>query len=210
MKVNGDYEKGGYAHLERLIPAEVTKALLDQFWRDLFDEKLPVRFKQNPLLTKPAMELHGSKAPAITTFLWGLTPTVSELTKCDLLPTYAFFRLYQNGDQLRVHHDRPACEHSLSLTLGYSDGEVWSFDIGHNEAPRKVGHAEDFGGETYSTIRMLEGDAVLYRGIRRRHGRLTANPNKWSAHLFLHWVDRQGPYRKHAFERWPDASEQVE
>src|SRR5688572_15065687 len=42
MKVNGDYEKGGYAHLERLIPPEVTKALLNQFWRDLFDEKLPV------------------------------------------------------------------------------------------------------------------------------------------------------------------------
>ena len=109
MEVEGDYDKGGYAHLRRLMPPEVTQALLNQFWRDLFDEKLPVRFKQNPLLTKPAMELHGSKAPAITTFLWGLTPIMSELTKCDLLPTYAFFRLYQNGDKIRVHNDRNAC-----------------------------------------------------------------------------------------------------
>jgi hypothetical protein len=26
------------------------------------------------------------------------------------------------------------------------------------------------------------------------------NPNKWSAHLFLFFVDRDGPYRQHAFD----------
>jgi hypothetical protein len=26
------------------------------------------------------------------------------------------------------------------------------------------------------------------------------NPNRWSAHLFLHWVERDGPYAEHAFE----------
>ena len=148
--------------------------------------------------------------PAITAFLWGLTPTVSELTKSDLLPTYAFFRLYQNGDKLRVHNDRDACEHSLSLTLGYSEGKVWSFEVGHDEAPPKARHAEDFGDEAFSAIKMLAGDAVLYRGIGRRHGRLSANPNKWSAHLFLHWVDRHGPYREHAFEGSRDKSELAE
>jgi hypothetical protein len=29
---------------------------------------------------------------------------------------------------------------------------------------------------------------------------MTPNPNGWSAHLFLHWVDREGPYREHAFD----------
>jgi hypothetical protein len=205
MKVHGDYDGAGYAHLERLMPPEVTQALLNQFWRDLLDGKLPVLFKRNELLTKPAMELHGSHSAAITTFLWGLTPAMSELTKCDLLPTYAYFRLYQKGDSLRVHNDRSACEHSLSLTLGYSDGEVWAFDVGHDEAAANAGHAEDFGEESFSTIAMLAGDAVLYKGIRRRHGRLTPNPNEWSAHLFLHSVDRAGPYTAHAFEGWPDA-----
>ena len=33
-----------------------------------------------------------------------------------------------------------------------------------------------------------------------RHGRTAPNPNAWSAHLFLHWVDRDGPYRDHAFD----------
>lgn len=205
MKVHGDYQADGYARVERLVPSEVAQALLNQYWRDLLDGKVPVNFKQNPLLSKPAMELHGSKSPAVTTFLWGLTPIVSELCRCDLLPAYAFFRLYQNGDTLRVHKDRHACEHSLSLTLGYSEDEPWAFDIGHDDAPPDAAHAEDFGSEPYSTITMTPGDAVLYRGTQRRHGRLSPNPNKWSAHLFLHWVDRNGPYRNHAFEGWPDA-----
>lgn len=205
MKVHGDYVGAGYAHLENLIPPEVAEALLKQFWRGLKDRKMPFSFEQEEVLTKPAMQLHGSRSEAVTNFLWGLTPAISALTKCDLLPAYAFFRLYQHGDKLRVHTDREACEHSVSLTLGYSDGEVWAFDVGHDEAALDVDHAEDFGGEPFSTIPMLAGDAVIYRGLLRRHGRLTPNPNKWSAHLFLHWVDRAGPFRAHAFEGWPDA-----
>jgi hypothetical protein len=48
---------------------------------------------------------------------------------------------------------------------------------------------------------MSAGDAVMYRGVNHRHGRLDPNPNSWSAHLFLHWVDPNGPYADHAFDR---------
>lgn len=205
MKVHGDYGAAGYAYLEALFPPEVTQAL-NQFWRDLFDEKLPVAFRQNALFTRPAMELHGSHSTAITSFLWGLTPLISELTGRELLPTYAFLRLYQKGAKLRVHSDRSACEHSLSLTLGYSEDETWAFHIERDDAAADRKLAEDFGDRSYSIIAMRPGDAVLYKGLSQRHGRLDPNPNKWSAHLFLHWVDRAGPYRKHAFERRPDAA----
>ena len=47
---------------------------------------------------------------------------------------------------------------------------------------------------------MEVGDAVLYQGVHHRHGRMSPNPNGWSAHLFLHWVDRDGPHRAHAFD----------
>jgi hypothetical protein len=47
---------------------------------------------------------------------------------------------------------------------------------------------------------MQVGDAVLYQGVRHRHARVTPNPNGWSIHLFLHWVDRDGPFREHAFD----------
>jgi hypothetical protein len=47
---------------------------------------------------------------------------------------------------------------------------------------------------------MEVGDAVLYQGVHHRHGRMTPNPNGWSAHLFMHWVDQDGPYRDQAFD----------
>jgi hypothetical protein len=59
---------------------------------------------------------------------------------------------------------------------------------------------EDFDSRDYASIAMAVGDAVLYQGVHHRHGRMTNNPNGWSAHLFLHWVDREGPYRHHAFD----------
>jgi hypothetical protein len=30
---------------------------------------------------------------------------------------------------------------------------------------------------------------------------LDPNPNSWSAHLFLHWVEKDGRYRDQAFDR---------
>ena len=48
---------------------------------------------------------------------------------------------------------------------------------------------------------MAVGDAVLYQGVHHHHGRTTPNPNRWSAHLFLHWVERDGPYADHAFDQ---------
>ena len=201
--VHGDYSASGYALIEGLLAPEVAKALLDRFWIDLRDEKVALRHApSHELLTKPAMELHGSRHPPLTTFLWGLTPMLTHLTGARLLPTYCFFRLYQQGDILRVHSDREACEHSLSLTLHYSDGEVWPLAIGQEEA--RPGVTEDFGGEPFASLAMRAGAAVLYRGVDRRHGRVVPNPNKWSAHLFCHWVAADGPNAHLAFEPPPD------
>jgi hypothetical protein len=59
---------------------------------------------------------------------------------------------------------------------------------------------ESFGDEESTALPMAVGDAVLYQGVNYRHGRTTPNPNRWSAHLFLHWVDADGPFRSEAFD----------
>ena len=59
---------------------------------------------------------------------------------------------------------------------------------------------EDFGDEAFTSLGMNVGDAVLYRGTNHRHGRIKPNPNQWSVHLFLHWVERDGRYADHAFD----------
>ena len=207
MKVVGSYRDNGYALLQGLIPPEVALAFLQALRRDMGPGSIPlsgVRDYPN-LLRRPAFELYGHHYPPMIFFLWGLTPIVSELVGRELLPTYDYLRVYRRGDVCHAHFDRYSCEHSLSLTLAYSDGHPWDLEIGkprHAEPSAQVD--ESFGAEPRSALTMAAGDAVLYQGVHHRHGRTRPNPNAWSAHLVLHWVDRDGPYREHAFDGQAD------
>jgi len=204
MQIEGDYEKDGYALVRRLVPPEVAQAFMTMVRRRLLPSGVvPPAPADLPLdiLKRNVFEVYGHNFPPMKAFLWGLTPAMEQVTGRRLVPTYDYFRLYRQGDVCHVHRDRPACEHSMSLTLAYSDGEAWPLELGRegNAGPEDI-IAEDFGPEPVSALAMEVGDAVAYRGVTHRHGRTTPNPNGWSAHLFLHWVDPDGPHRSQAFD----------
>ncbi|HEX8124129.1 MAG TPA: hypothetical protein VF548_00940 [Allosphingosinicella sp.] len=202
MKVIGSYGDDGYAHLQGLVPVEVAQAFLQRLRADIGPAPIPLSRAGGHvnLLNRPAFEAYGHLYTPMLYFLWGLTPIVEQVVGRPLLPTYDYLRLYRQGDVCKVHSDRYSCEHSLSLTLGYSDGKPWALEVETERSDPSAKVDEDFGGPS-SAIAMAVGDAVLYRGVDHRHGRTVPNPNRWSAHLFLHWVDREGPYRDHAFDR---------
>ena len=196
------YRNDGYVLLKRLFPPAVMRAFYERLDSDL-DLAGPQRFAvRNPLLSKVAIEIYSHQYPPMATFLYGLTPTMSGIAGLELLPTYGYFRIYQSGDICRVHSDRPACEHSLSLTVQLSEERPWALAVERKylEAPRPVMN-EDFGEEEVASLPMTAGDAVMYQGVHHRHGRVEPNPNSWSAHLFLHWVDASGPYADQAFDQ---------
>lgn len=206
MKIDGNYSQDGYAKVEGLISPEVGLAFVEQLKQDMGPGPVPLsRVQQFPnLLQRPALEVYGHHYPPMLFFLWGLTPKISDIVGKPLLPTYDYLRIYREGDTCLVHSDRYSCEHSLSLTLAYSDGRNWDLEVerAESEPSAKVGPA--FEGES-AKLAMQPGDGVLYRGVAHRHGRTAPNPNRWSAHLFLHWVDADGPYRDQAFDRRPPA-----
>ena len=198
------YRNDGYVSLKNLIPREVANGILARLRADLAREGVDISrlAKTGALLVRPAVELYGYQYPMFIPFLWGLTPTVANLVGEDVLPTYAYFRLYREGDLCKVHGDRLACEHSISLTLGYSDGIAWPLEVAKQRTEVPYARAdEDFASEERASgVPMNVGDGVLYQGVHHHHGRTTPNPNRWSAHLFLHWVARNGPYASHAFD----------
>jgi hypothetical protein len=203
VEIIGSYDDDGYAHLKNLLAPEVAHAFLQGLHSDMGDLPIPLskQAEYPNLLRRAAFEIYGHHYKPMLYFLWGLTPIVSSIVGRDLLPTYDYLRIYREEDTCRVHHDRQSCEYSLSLTLDYSDGVAWALELGKQRQPAPNSTtAENFGDEPYESIVMQIGDAVLYQGVHHRHGRITPNPNGWSAHLFLHWVDRDGPYRDHAFD----------
>ena len=199
------YHGEGYAHLRGFIPPPVALGFLARLKADLARQGvgLDQLRKEQPLLRQAASELYGYHYPPMATFHWGMTPAVAAIIGRDLLPTYAYFRIYREGDICRVHGDRPACEHSVSLTLAYSDDKPWPLELARDPIDTPYQRADDLfrDDEHARAVAMAPGDAVLYRGVEFHHGRTTPNPNAWSAHLFLHWVDREGPHADEAFDR---------
>jgi hypothetical protein len=205
MEIVGDYEKNGFALVRGLVPAEVALAFMNGLKAEFGDRpiQLSTPAEYPAVLRRRAFEFDGHTYKPMNYFLWALTPTVSRLVGREVLPTYDYFRVYREGDVCRVHSDRPESEHSLSLTLDYSDGNVWDLQIGHKRIDTLYPLSDDFGDQGYTSLSMGVGDAALYQGHHYAHGRMTPNTNGWSAHLFLNFVDREGPNRERAFDNKP-------
>lgn len=116
------------------------------------------------------------------TLLESMWPKFEDVLGFELLPTYAYARLYSNGDVLENHKDRPACEISATIQLGRSHHYAWPIYM---------------DGKRYD---MAEGDAVLYRGCDIEHWRdACAGPDGYySGQVFLHFVCKDGPHTNHA------------
>lgn len=104
-------------------------------------------------------------------------------TGLSLLPTYSYARIYRRGDELKKHSDRPACEVSATMTLGYLAPMIWPI----------------FAGES-GPIALDVGDMLVYRGCEVEHWREPFFGDLW-VQVFLHYVDRNGPHAEHAFDK---------
>lgn len=124
------------------------------------------------------------------TLLSKMCPIFSEITGKNLVPTYAFCRLYLQGQELEKHTDRESCEYSATMTLGYkSDYKLWPLFL-KNKNGKKI------------KARIEIGDALLYKGQEQPHWR---KPLKGNHHiqLFLHYVDSDGPHKDWIFDKRP-------
>jgi len=201
------YDTDGYALVKSAAPPAVAQNLLAIIHANMTRQPgLLKQFVSEPRVNvQPAYEFYGYRLPSVMTFHWGLTSRIAEIAGKRLLPTYAFFRIYLKGDRCLVHSDRPSCEHSFSMPLGYGDDIVWPIEIGERFHEEKEAadrpKADDFEGDAHKSLLLNPGDAIVYHGVNYRHGRVTPNPNSWSAHLFLHWVDADGPFREWSFDR---------
>ena len=95
-----------------------------------------------------------------------------------LIPTYSYARLYENGQDLKEHTDRPACEVSVTLQLGRS--HHYSYPIYLD------GHRVD----------LAEGDGLLYHGMEQKHWRDKCDgpDGYYSGQAFLHYVYADGEH----------------
>ena len=117
-------------------------------------------------------------------------------TGLELLPTYSYWRLYKNGDVLKRHKDRPSCEVSTTLCLGYNNDNLkgkkkhWQL----YNWPMWVDKTGGFGNKGVP-IHMEPGDMIVYRGCEIEHWREPFIGQN-HAQVFLHYNNVDGPYGK--------------
>ena len=108
------------------------------------------------------------------------TKDLSYIVGETVLPTYAFGRMYRNGDRLNLHTDRVACE--ISITLHLRGDQPWQF------------------GANDKWFDQRPGDAILYLGCITPHSRKGPFTGTEYVQFFLHYVRSRGVYRNAVFD----------
>ena len=117
-----------------------------------------------------------------------------KITGLNLAPTYSYWRLYKNGDVLKRHKDRPSCEVSTTLCLGYNNDNLkgkkkhWQL----YNWPMWVDKTGGVGNKGVP-IHMEPGDMIVYRGCEIEHWREPFIGQN-HAQVFLHYNNVDGPY----------------
>lgn len=181
LKFSNKFEVDKYAHLKNVLSKENCNKLTLQL-KELVANQQTTKDPQCPL----SEAVHG--APVFDSLLEQLLPNVEIASGKKLYPTYAYARLYAPGEELKIHTDRPSCEISATLTLGF-EGDVWPIYMG------------DEGGANASKILLGVGDAVLYRGCDKHHWREKYVEGRWQAQVFLHYVDANGPHAAWKYDK---------
>lgn len=197
MSTKEMFEKNRYVHLRGFLDKtncqELTLALKNEVnSRGWFDPQCPTSKSIRDSVTFDKL-------------LVDLLPHFEAASGLKLLPTYAYARWYEPGEVLKIHRDRPSCEISATLTLGF-EGDVWPIFMGHpSDEPteyrrvdqdKNIVHAKNVG-----KISMDVGDAVLYRGCEMYHWRDEYSEGKWQAQVFLHYVDANGPHAEWIYDK---------
>ena len=176
------FEKNRYIYLSGAVPREECERLTQHMFK-LKEEGKLTKDEQCPL----SHSVYGD--PELDGVLEKLVPNLSKQLGVELLPTYTYARIYEPGEVLVKHKDRPSCEISGTLTLGFDPGSgIWPIYFGKND--------DDVVGQGFE---INIGDLVMYRGCELNHWRPTYK-GQWQVQVFFHFVDANGPHKDHAMD----------
>lgn len=113
---------------------------------------------------------------------------MEEETGLKLYPTYVYARIYNPTSRLTKHTDRPSCEISVTVNIGYKGEYSWPICI------------RDFDGNDHEVV-LKPGDGLIYHGCDLVHWREPADKRVDShAQAFLHFVKQDGQFESYIMD----------
>lgn len=175
------FEKNGYVVLKDALTKEQCDALTKHMF-DLLQQGKLEKDSQCPL----SDAVYGD--PIFDDLLQKFAKPIGDSVGRTLLPTYTYARIYRPGEILKRHKDRPSCEISATLTLGYDNKPIWPIF---------------FNEEKEIPVSLEAGELAVYKGCDIVHWRPPFK-GQWHVQLFLHYVDANGPYKDYIRDGRPE------
>ena len=185
MNPSNDFAQKGYCIVEQAISKEL-RDIATQY--ALFDEMQDYTYDSVGFRSGFGFEgAHAKYAdPLMESILLLMQNKIEKITNLSLLPTYSYFRVYRNGNDLKAHKDRPSCEISATLFLNDNDmTKHWPIFMGGK------------------MVELEPGDMVVYKGCDVEHYRekMLGTKESWHIQVFLHYVDAGGPFTEWVFDK---------
>ena len=180
MSTRQYFEENGYVVLTGALPQEELQRLTQHMF-DLHKQGKMVKDDQCP----ESDAIYGD--PEFENILAAFAKPIGDTVGRELIPTYTYARIYRPGEILKKHKDRPSCEISATLTLGYDGKYIWPIY---------------FDEEKEVQVDLEPGDLAIYKGCEVAHWRKPFKGN-WHVQVFLHYVDANGPYKDQAYDGRP-------
>lgn len=179
------FEKHGCVLLKNFID-EQTIAVVSQY----FENKIR-RGEWNASVKDgdPTSKYAYYADPLIEVLLQASKEAIENAIGKKLLPTYSYSRIYQPGEKLLPHVDRPSCEISVTVNVA-TKGEFSPIytQYGQNDPKKHV---------------LNPGDAVVYMGCDVMHWRQPLKENQLNVQFMLHYVDKNGSNAEYAKDKRP-------
>lgn len=171
--------KNNYLHLPNFLTRQEAQELAQAF-EEANNQGLLVLDSQCP--SSPASY---NLMPCVKMLVKKI-PEISKLCNQEVLPTYAYGRIYTKGEILHRHRDRDACEISVTVNLQHN-GPNWPIYI---QKPN---------GEEIS-LNLNFCDAMMYLGCEADHWR-DAYEGNCHTQVFFHYVLANGTKAYAFFDR---------
>lgn len=137
------------------------------------------------------------------TLLVKVLPVIKQFSGLDLVPTYSYARLYEQGHALHRHKDRPSCEISATLNLG---GDLWPIFIDPTGTDNVIDEMNSIikpDAPPGIQVDLAPGDLLIYSGCELEHWRHSFE-GRLCGQVFLHYNHRFGCFTAtNTFDRRP-------
>ena len=185
------FKKNKYQIIRQAIPKDLANFVMNYFLLQqdavAYMLKNNIINKHNPLIgnweDEQVPNAYAKYADwVMETLLQYVRPIMKQKTKLDLIPTYSYARIYNKGNILKKHKDRPSCEISTTLNLG---GNNWSIYL---EGIK---------------VDLQQGDMLIYSGCELEHWREPFTGD-FCVQVFLHYNHANGKFgNNNLFDKRP-------